>query len=120
MHQADGKVLGRNTYWHNRKNYQDYRALSAMEKASVSLTTLSSERVEGDETIWTLQVHNGDIPALSVRLRLIGENGRAILPIFYSDNYLMLMPGESRIITASVRTGDIHEMPSFELTGWNL
>ena len=118
LRQATGEALGVNTYWHNRKDYQDYRALLSMAPAAVSAQILSVERGSG-ETVWTLQVRNGPAPALSVRLRLTDGSGEAILPVFYSDNYLMLMPGERRIITASARTDSCGEKPVWMLSGWN-
>ena len=117
---AGGEVLGRNTYWHNRREYQDYRALAAMAEADVTLDILSTERKETGETVWTLRVQNGPVPVLGLRLRLTGQSGEAILPVFYSDNYLMLMPGEDRLVSAAVG-GDAPEGgPVWELTGWNL
>jgi hypothetical protein len=38
----------------------------------------------------------------------------------YSDNYLFLMPGESRDITASVRKEDCGGTPRLEVCGFNL
>ena len=65
-------------------------------------------------------MQNGPVPVLGLRLRLTAQSGEAILPVFYSDNYLMLMPGEDRLVSAAVG-GDAPEGgPVWELTGWNL
>ena len=45
---------------------------------------------------------NGRTPALCLRLRLTDRAGEPLLPVFWSDNYLTLMPGEEREITAAV------------------
>ena len=119
LRRATGEVLSVNTYWHNRKEYQDYRALASMAPAAVSAKILSSAHRAG-ETTWTLQVQNGPLPALGVRLRLTDGDGEAILPVFYSDNYLMLMPGERRVITASAGTDGWKGHPVWMLSGWNL
>lgn len=96
-----GAVLGRNTYWHNRRDYQDYRALAELAEPAASLKVLGEERTE-DELRWTLRVTNGPTPALCLRLRLMDRAGEPLLPVFWSDNYLTLMPGEEREITAAV------------------
>jgi hypothetical protein len=58
-------------------------------------------------------------PALNVKLTLINGSGSRILPAFYSDNYVSLLPGEKT--TVEVRypaneKGPIH----FNLAGWNV
>lgn len=59
-------------------------------------------------------------PALGVRVRLVGEDGHAALPVFYSDNYLVLMPGEERTVTASFDPARMAGDPVWQLSGWNL
>ena len=119
LRQASGEALGVNTYCHNRREYQDYRALMTMGQAAVYAEVLSCA-CSGGEILWTLQVENGPVPALGVRLRLTGSGGEAILPVFYSDNYLMLMPGERRTVTASVHADRVKGEPVWTLTGWNV
>ena len=117
---ADGTLLGRNLYWHNRKEYQDYRALNRIPKAEVSLRVLQTEKTEDGKRRYTLQVENGAVPALGVRIRVTGEDGKAVLPVFYSDNYLMLMPGETRTVTAKFDADRLIGRANWELSGWNL
>ena len=46
-------------------------------------------------------------PALMVRLKAVREkSGDRILPAIYSDNYIALMPGESRVIETEVNEAD--------------
>ncbi|WP_308408503.1 glycoside hydrolase family 2 protein [Streptomyces malaysiensis] len=48
-------------------------------------------------------IHNrGSAVAAMVRLSLLEEaHGRRVLPTLYSDNYLWLLPGESRTVDLS-------------------
>lgn len=117
---ANGSLLGRNLYWHNRKDYQDYRALNHMPEAEVSLCVLGVEETKSRKCKYTLQVDNGPVPALGVRVRLAGEDGTAVLPVFYSDNYLMMMPGEIRTITAEFDPDRLIGEAQWDLSGWNL
>jgi hypothetical protein len=115
-----GKILGTNTYWHNRETYADYRALNTMPKAETTLRVLSKETAENGQMRYTLQVENGTAPALGVRIRLTDADGNAVLPVFYSDNYLMMMPNETAVITAEFDTDRLIGDAVWHLSGWNL
>jgi beta-mannosidase len=56
-----------------------------------------------------------------VRLKVTGnKNGERILPVFFSDNYVSLMPGESRTITMTLKNQDTRgEKPIVALSGFN-
>jgi mannosylglycoprotein endo-beta-mannosidase len=44
-----------------------------------------------------------------------------VLPVYYSDNYVSLAPGESRIITIQAAAADlIGEAPRVVIDGWNV
>ena len=77
----------------------------------------------GDE--WMLETrltNESDVPALMIRLMITGKpSGERILPAFYSDNYIHLMPGESRTIHMSIRKADARgEKPDVKISGFNL
>jgi exo-1,4-beta-D-glucosaminidase len=57
-----------------------------------------------------------------VRLKVSkGSGGDEILPVFWQDNYVSLLPGEKREITASYRTSGLGgSKPEVQVTGWNL
>jgi len=61
-------------------------------------------------------------PAFLVRLRLLkGKDGAEILPVFWDDNYISLLPGEKREITVHVRKSDVGAAkPVFALDGFNV
>ena len=116
-----GRLIGFNTYWHNRRYYQDYRALQELPKTEVSLEILGRCTTDDKGRLRnrvTLAVKNGAYPALSLRIRALLPDGSDLLPVFFSDNYLLMMPGEERIITAEYKAEA--EEPAFRLEGWNL
>lgn len=86
----------------------------------MSLCVLGVEETKSRKCKYTLQVDNGPVPALGVRVRLAGEDGTAVLPVFYSDNYLMMMPGEIRTITAEFDPDRLIGEAQWDLSGWNL
>jgi hypothetical protein len=70
--------------------------------------------------IWELSTklqNAGTSPALMVRLKAVREKtGDRILPAIYSDNYVALMPGESRIIVTELNEVDTRgEKPAIVL-----
>ncbi|MGB6899634.1 MAG: glycoside hydrolase family 2 protein, partial [Candidatus Acidiferrum sp.] len=60
--------------------------------------------------------------AFLVRLRLLqGKDGAEILPVFWDDNYISLLPGEKREVTVHVRKHDLGEAkPALAVDGFNV
>jgi hypothetical protein len=67
-------------------------------------------------------VNSSAAPALMVRLKVVrAATGDRILPVLYSDNYVSLMPGERRLLTANVRRADARgERPRMMVEGFNV
>ena len=63
--------------------------------------------------------NSGKAAALNTKLTLVDEKGDRVLPAYYSDNYVALLPGETRQITVRYpksMTGKI----GVTLRGWNV
>ncbi|MDR2615294.1 MAG: discoidin domain-containing protein [Oscillospiraceae bacterium] len=114
LYDENGAVLGENTYWHNRREYQNYRALIALPPADIALSVSEPERVEQDDgrnTVgayerYTVTVKNtGSVPAVQLALRAETPDGETVSPVFWSNNYLTLMPGETATVTAELPAG---------------
>jgi exo-1,4-beta-D-glucosaminidase len=60
--------------------------------------------------------------AFLVRLRLLrGSGGPEILPSFWEDNYISLLPGEKREVAVHVRKKDVGEAkPVLAVDGFNV
>jgi hypothetical protein len=57
--------------------------------------------------------------ALMARLKVTEEDGeKRILPVYYSDNYVSLLPGESRTITIDGIPAD--KTARVFIDGWNI
>jgi hypothetical protein len=77
----------------------------------------------GEETGGVVTVENpGKELAFLVRLRLVkGKSGSEILPVFWDDNYISLLPGEKREIAVRVRKSDLgSEKPVLAVDGFNV
>jgi hypothetical protein len=96
----------------------NYRAIRQLPKPQVKATTTAERK--GDRWQLTTQLRNSAAwPALMVRLKAVREkSGDRILPAIYSDNYIALMPGESRTIVTEVSEADARgEKPAIVLAG---
>jgi Glycosyl hydrolase 2 galactose-binding domain-like/Exo-beta-D-glucosaminidase Ig-fold domain/Glycosyl hydrolases family 2/Concanavalin A-like lectin/glucanases superfamily/Glycosyl hydrolases family 2, TIM barrel domain len=113
---ANGAPVSDNLYWW-AKEESTLRELNGMPQvklaASASVTPLGSEREV------TVKIENTSAtPALMVKLTLNdGATGSRILPAYYSENYVSLLPGESRTITIAFPAGD--SKPAIGIRGWN-
>jgi hypothetical protein len=114
------RTVSENFYWRgNRRG--DYRALRNLPKVKLDATTRMDRR--GNRWILTTTLLNSSSrPALMVRLTAVrSKSGDSILPAFYSDNYLCLMPGEHRTVRTELEHADTRgEKPGVILTGFNV
>ena len=59
--------------------------------------------------------------AFMIRARLVKSDGQDVVPAFFDDNFISLLPGESRTIGVRFRTADLGRTPAhYEVSGWNV
>jgi len=117
---ASGNPLSSNFYWQHVAQDQ-FEGL--MDLPTVMLDAEASARPEGDKTIVTVTLHNGTSHvALLSHLQLHQKkSGQRVLPVFYSDNYISLVPGESSTVSIEAATKDLQaDLPLIELDGYNV
>jgi mannosylglycoprotein endo-beta-mannosidase len=117
---ASGQLLSSNLYWQHVAQDQ-FEGL--MKLPTVMLDAEASTRAEGDKTIVTATLHNNTSHvALLSHLQLHQKkSGRRVLPVFYSDNYISLVPGESSTVAIEAATQDLQgDLPLIELDGYNV
>ena len=83
------------------------------------------ERIEfvGEESIAHVTVENPSKSlAFFVRLKVSkGVDGEEILPVVWEDNYISLLPGEKREVSATYRTSEVGTaQATVEVSGWNV
>ncbi|HLJ46381.1 MAG TPA: discoidin domain-containing protein [Bryobacteraceae bacterium] len=112
------KLLSDNFYW--RGQDENYQALRLLPKVTLNASTNTERRGDGWFLTTTL-TNPTPTPALMVRLKAVREkSGDRILPAIYSDGYIALMPGETRIITTELRDADTRgENPRIQVEGFN-
>lgn len=120
LHDAGGKLLSDNMYWHYGTP-RDMRALNSLPLATIG-STITSHRRREDRTLLTVRLRNdGPPPAAMVVLSLRrAATGDRVLPAGYSDNYLWLLPGESRDIVVECATADLGgHTPAVQVSAYN-
>lgn len=129
MTDKSGKVISRNFYWIPSKltvfdwpktnythtpatTYADMQDLNSLPKADIR----ASMTIHGRE----LQVHlENPSHALAFQVEVIGKNakGETIIPLLWSDDFVELMPGEHRDLTAMLPANS--EGTNVVVSGWN-
>jgi exo-1,4-beta-D-glucosaminidase len=136
---ANGELLSRNFYWLSTKpdeldfsktewyytpqtGFADFSTLQDLPKATVSVALRHAVDTEHD-TAFNVNVENtGKNVAFLMRLRLVkGKEESEILPVFWSDNYISLLPGEKRGVIVHLRKADFAgAQPALLVDGFNV
>jgi beta-mannosidase len=117
---AGGNLLSQNFYWQHVAQDQ-FEGLNAL--PTVKLDAEASARVDGDNTVITVTLHNNTPHiALMTHLQLHQKkSGKRVLPVFYSDNYISFVPGESATVSITAATKDLQgDTPLVEVDGYNV
>jgi hypothetical protein len=114
---ALGAPVSNNFYWWAAKD-ATLRELNTLPPATVTASATVNSANGERELIVTL-VNSGAVPAVLAKLTLKDQvTGHRILPAYYSDNYVSLLPGEQRTINVEFAAGT--NTPAIGLRGWNL
>ena len=118
---ANGKPVSENFYWQAAAAHpDDFTSLNQLPK--VTLEAKGSRTVGvGSQTV-TVTLHNpAKVVALMTHLQLRNAKGERILPVFASENYISLAPGETRTVTLTAAAGDyMDEGAVVVVDGWNV
>jgi exo-1,4-beta-D-glucosaminidase len=139
LHDAAGKLISDNFYWLStkadvldwgkkrdtvytpQKEFADLTGLNSLPKANVTITKLVS--ANGSKYVMTVMAENkGKVIAFMVHPRVTrGKGGEDITPIFWSDNYFSLLPGEKKSVTARFDFSSQDGVtPELVVDGWNV
>jgi len=120
-----GELLSRNFYWLSTKQdvldyaktewyytpqteFADFTALQDLPKTSVRAAFHPAAGAEHDSSFRVVVENTSKSVAFLTRLRLVkGKEHQEILPVFWQDNYISLMPGEKREVSVSVRKSEL-------------
>jgi exo-1,4-beta-D-glucosaminidase len=135
---STGRVLSRNFYWLSTKpdvsdwdkstwyytpisSYADLTALSSLPRVRVDASTTNKTDDHNELTRVTLKNPSSSL-AFFIHLEIRkGKDGEDVRPIYWQDNYISLLPGETREITANYAVSDLGGVkPVVRIDGWNV
>ena len=133
---SGGEPLSNNFYWLSTRmdvlsdsstwymtpvnKYADFTALRSMPQTFVSVSAHFTSSGGAGTARVTVRNPGKDV-AFLLRLQVTGRDGEEALPVLWEDNYISLLPGETRTLTASYRVRDLGgATPRVVVTGWNV
>ena len=119
LRNSSGEVVSRNFYWIGI-NTASYRRLNRLPMASLSASAKALR--SGDNIRVRVELRNtGTTVSLETKLTLVkAADGARILPAYYTDNYVSLLPGESCEIEIEYPAKSANGPAQLSLRGWNL
>lgn len=109
---SSGAVVSENLYWLGASSVS-YRKLGRMGTTTVT----ASARAERGRVVVSLK-NAGGVAAIQTKLTLLKADGTRVLPAYYSDNYVSLLPGEAREIAIEYPAGG--GAAQVGVRGWNV
>jgi beta-galactosidase/beta-glucuronidase len=119
---AKEKLVSSNFYWRAQpERPDDFTALNKMPAVKLEATAASAD-AQGKRTV-TVTLHNPSKNiALMAHVQLRREkSGERVLPVYYSDNYVSLVGGETRTIKVEADMSQFKDEDALVVVdGWNV
>lgn len=117
----NGKIVSDNFYLRGVEE-GNYQALREMPKVTLQSNVTTNKGNDGTWTATATLENTSSTPALMIRVNVVGEkDGQQFLPMFYSDNYFSLLPGEKKEINIHWKDVDTRgETPKVVISGYNV
>ncbi|HEX3662778.1 MAG TPA: glycosyl hydrolase family 2 [Acidobacteriaceae bacterium] len=130
-----GHIVSRNFYWvpytlttfdwgatdytyTPAERYPDLAALTQLPQATVGSSAEIRTTPQGREIVLHLDNHSSAL-AFQVEAAVRTSSGGLVAPVMWSDNWIELVPGESRTLTAPL-PDDAPANPIVKVRGWNI
>ena len=117
---STGKLLSDNFYW-VAAHKADYRRMNEMAPATLTTTLKLSLGGAPERHATVTLLNSGTSVAIATKLTLKDStSGERILPAYYSDNYVSILPGETKTIDIAFPAGSAKTGIKVDLRGWNV
>jgi beta-mannosidase len=116
---AQDRIVSDNFYWRGA-NANDLKALANLPPANIEGNIV--RRDAGGKCILDVTLSNpSKVVALMIHIQLRKQSSNErVLPVYYDDNYVSLLPGESRTIKVEAAAKDLAgDKPLVVVDGWN-
>ena len=122
LRDSKDRLVSENFYWRELPERQD--DLQALNTLPIVALEIEAIRRDSDhKCLIGATVRNPTRSvALMAHLQLRkAHSGQRVLPVFYSDNYLSLLPGETKTLTIEAASADLEgDAPVLAVDGWNV
>lgn len=118
----DGKELGRNLDWTNAsKDKGAFKPLRGLPKTSVEAMVINTSCEKTSCTVGLELANTSETIAFNIRLQVLDKNnGDRILPVFFTDNYVSVLPNnEEKLVINFEFEQPKDTTPVLSLAGWN-
>jgi hypothetical protein len=122
LENAAGKLVSDNFYWRGITGHENELANLA-NLPTVQLKTKVVRHDREDKCLLDVTVENpSDQIALMAHVQLRRKTtGERVLPVYYSDNYISLIPHETKTLTVEAAEADLKgDKPLLVFDGWNI
>jgi exo-1,4-beta-D-glucosaminidase len=139
MFDPAGKLVSDNFYWLSAKEdtldwkhrrdtvytpqaeFGDLSGLESLPEVAVKAAVVRLARTEKSGSATVELANPSTSIAFMMRLHLVDASGNDVVPVFWSDNYVSLLPGESRTVTVDYGlVGLGGNLPRVLCDGWNV
>lgn len=111
------EVVDENLYWVPNAEGK-YTGLSSIKAAPLTAT---AKKADAGQVTVTLKNPTGAPLAFFNRVSLVDPaTGERVLPVFYDDNYVSIVPGEERTVTIDVDPKLLPAKAAVTVEGWNV
>ncbi|MGQ9673472.1 MAG: glycoside hydrolase family 2 protein [Candidatus Aminicenantales bacterium] len=103
------------------KEFADFRALDSLPPVKVK-TEWNMERVGLEGRVQVTLMNPAKAIAFFIEVGLVkSRSGNSVLPVYWDDNYITLLPGECRTLEATFLLEDLgREELAIAVNGWNV
>ena len=141
LQNGSGEVVSSNFYWlpaklstfdwdleHTNQHayytaviqYEDLTALNSLPQVQLDISATVQNSAQGD--LVRVHLHN---PSRELAFQISfgvhdGNRDDQILPVLWQDNYISLLPNESRVVVGRYAVNQLGSTPELRLDGWNV
>jgi exo-1,4-beta-D-glucosaminidase len=124
LQDASGKQISSNFYWlsSNGDATADFTDLDKLPKSDIQVST-SALQLDGNKYKLSVTLENpGATLAFAINPKILNaKSGDPVLPVFWEDNYISLLPKEKRTVQVEFDMKNLAgEKPLLKVDGWNV
>jgi Exo-beta-D-glucosaminidase Ig-fold domain/Glycosyl hydrolases family 2/Glycosyl hydrolases family 2, TIM barrel domain len=114
---SHGATLSDNVYWQGR-DAASQRRLTELRPQPIEVSA-RAHRTGADTRVDVVLTNRGREAALGAKITMLDSDGARVLPVYYDDNYVALLPGESRRLQVLCPAA-LARCAKLAVRGWNV